>query len=129
MNREIKFRVWDKTRWLYQDEFIITDGECNELVMGGWKSRNDLLIQQYTGLKDKNGVEIFEGDIIINHISYDKSLGGQYETPVGVVKWISQKDKMDYSGWCAYPADLPWGEEKHTEVIGNIYENPELLKA
>jgi uncharacterized phage protein (TIGR01671 family) len=88
-----------------------------------------LFVQQYTGLKDKNGVEIYEGDIIINYISYSESLGGQIENSIGMVKWISREDKWDYSGWYAYPADLPWGDDdNNVEIIGNIFENNELLE-
>lgn len=134
MQRQLKFRVWDTLdeRFIkcdegYQGHYVLSlKGEFHNLQNGS--GGKEYVVQQWTGLTDKNGVDIYEGDIIINHISYDESLGGQYENSVGVVKWISQKDKMDYSGWCAYPADLPWGEENNTEVIGNIYENSELLE-
>ena len=128
--RELKFRIWNGLQFVTKSEVYIK--ACNGSL---WDYDDGNLwsatakIQQFTGLLDKNGKEIYEGDIVINHVSYDESLGGQYETPVGVVKWISEKDKMDYSGWYAYPAHLPWGEENNTEVIGNIFENSELLEA
>ena len=138
--RELKFRIWNKEDKKYvSPSHIAINGNGILLITNSgmyldFKNEHyshlsqKYVVQQYTGLKDKNGVDIYEGDITINHISYDESSGGQYENPVGVVKWISQKDKMDYSGWYAYPADLPWGEENNTEVIGNIFENYEATK-
>lgn len=73
---------------------------------------------QYTGLTDKNGKKIFEGDIV-NH-----DMSGA----IGTVKWYCE----DYAGWCV--DDIYIGEQQFTdemwnecEVIGNIFDNPELL--
>ena len=74
---------------------------------------------QYTGLKDKNGNRIWENDIIKHEIS----------DTIGTVKWYQE----DYVGWCVDDTiideqqftDEMWNE---CEVIGNIFDNPELLK-
>jgi uncharacterized phage protein (TIGR01671 family) len=130
--REFKFRVWNRYQFATSTDVYIKSCDGSLWVWdhddgGLWSA--DAKIQQYTGLKDKNGVEIYEGDIIINHISYDESLGGQLENSIGVVKWIDRGDKWDYSGWYAYPADLPWGDDdNNVEIIGNIFETPELIK-
>ena len=114
--REIKFRTWNKAKksFVYLDlrESIANDN-CYSVCVNECGARCECEIMQYTGLKDKNGKEIYEGDIL------------QMDTPSGrkfylVVQW---KVFLDRCGW-----DI--GEEscKFYEVIGNKFENPELLK-
>ena len=117
--REIKFRVWNKA----ENEF----SDISEYGSWYWFDRcidpkipETLTIQQYTGLKDKNGIEIYEGDIV-------KATSDQYknENFVGKVifdegcflTWINKNDIRGI-----------WGEDD-IEVIGNIFETPELLKS
>ena len=95
-----------------------------------------LIPMQYTGLKDKNGKEIYEGDIIIS--SYNKTLlwevyigncvaqvnGDEYVVNYAGVGFRHIKNK-DYE---LEQKDDFWYYESKIEVVGNIYENPELLK-
>lgn len=118
MNREIKFRVYDedlkKMRYLNSShDFICFDEKGNgyyhnmQTGLGEWFS--DLM--QYTGLQDKNGVEIYEGDILCTHrIQSGENSGNSYKT----VKWVNDKRKSGFN--------ISNGISKNWEVIGNIYE-------
>lgn len=121
MNREIKFRVYDKDlkkmRYLNNShDFICFDEKGNgyyhnmQTGLGEWFS--DLM--QYTGLKDKNGIEIYEGDILYTHrIQSGENSGNSYKT----VKWVNDKRKSGFN--------ISNGISKNWEVIGNIYKNEE----
>jgi len=137
--REIKFRAWDKTNrrmlpvndinWVegnarYNIDFItVWDDELNTGYTLDTHD-NDFELMQYTGLKDKNGKEIYEGDIL----NYPKHKGYY------LIKWICdgaeevsdcgfacERDKPSYN----YMLPSVW---KRMEVIGNVHQNPELLK-
>jgi len=102
MNREIKFRVWDTVLSTLSSSMTLT--KLNYLFKGSKDSGDDLIYLQYTGLKDKNGKEIYEGDILDN-------------------EWILSPFVVEYmSGYWSYYEYL-----SNSKVIGNIYENPELL--
>jgi uncharacterized phage protein (TIGR01671 family) len=113
MKREIKFRVWDSVylNWKNLEDYTYT-----ELFLD-----DKYIVQQYTGMKDKNGVEIYEGDIL----SEKKWNGTEI---FGEVKWISVIDGYNSSGWDSYPVSLPRPTSTDCVVVGNIFENPELLK-
>jgi len=114
MNREIKFRVWDE-KYNQWDTSPLTINPAESVVKQG------RVIQQYTGLTDKNGKEIYEGDILnISRDIVDKAR---------VVETESHSDEVYYGtdgfwlkGRFVHRRIADWD----VEVTGNIFENPEL---
>ena len=128
--REIKFRAWQK-----QYKTIWYDGGHMDLSLrldGGlftpdpyYADEHDkkFILMQYTGLKDKNGVECYEGDILLwTNKNLGEDLREAYE-----VFWESPRFMMKTVGRDIRPEELDT-DISDLEVIGNIYENPELLK-
>ena len=131
MNRTIKFRAWDKKLKLFDDELFLAlhgklydhakeefDTPNIEIDYVESKSRYELM--QYTGLKDKNGTEIYEGDILRcdpdtanEDVKVVEYVASEYDG-VGFKPLIDQY----YDNGCLYSV---------YEVIGNVYENSELL--
>ena len=133
MNREIKFRVYDedlkKMRYLNNShDFICFDEKGNgyyhnmQTGLGEWFS--DLM--QYTNLKDKNGVEIYEGDIIDIHQTVNgyNQFVIQYDNYKFSARYYNQKTKQ-ILGWYQYDLDELFEIdefEKEIEVIGNVWD-------
>ena len=124
------YRVWDswRKRMSVVDRiYIDTKGVRLYDNFGEyWRDFSDVILMQSTGLKDKNGKEIFEGDIIKN--GQDVMCMKKHNT-LGF--YIEEKGKVEFIADCA---DLEEFEEdakevaNNIEIIGNIYEKPELLE-
>lgn len=112
MSREIKFRGWDGERILSPEDLSVSPGGRR------WLGHVDVLLMQYTGLKDGNGKEIYEGDLI--ELKIDFGYGPQ--PVIASVIWEGAGWQFDSDAGCAY------GSDAVGEVIGNIYENPDLLE-
>ena len=123
--REIKFRAWDKLNYRFLsmplvgidfENDCVNSYEIEQISDTEYKTVQNVCysyeLMQYTGLKDKNGVDIYEGDIV----------KGNYLKGIGVVEWNDKFCKFDIS----HKINITPSDE--FEVIGNIYENPELLK-
>ena len=131
MDREIKFRVYDLLRGkIVSPELCEYYFSNNQLCIGNsnWAEEafGNYPIMQYTGLKDKNGKEIYEGDIVEFKTNYTNKKGGWLN---GVVIWDSER-----YGWALNAENTIYdiydeteGFEYIVKHIGNIYENPELL--
>lgn len=133
--REIRFRAWDNKEKAFVTEYndgsngmILFRGNDKPIAtwkeltcacggcggcMDSYKDTDDIEVMQYTGLKDKNGKEIYEGDIVL----FDNNLFS--------VEWNVN------GSWCYMRHPKPFLTQIRyweSEVIGNIYENPELIK-
>lgn len=126
-----KYRAYDggSLNRMYQpDEVMVGNGDIwiidEDSVAGEWIVNNDLNLMQSTGLLDKNGKEIFEGDVVRQVRTQPTN---ENEIIIGVVTmiegtWLIMND-------CEQLASKLWSETDENEIIGNIYENEELLDA
>ncbi|MGF2160980.1 YopX family protein [Enterococcus avium] len=125
-----KFRAWDedsKVMRSWKDLILEKDGG-DDFWLIGYKENacitsfdHDQILMQSTGLKDKNGVEIFEGDLV----EHDDNLNGDWET-FEACEVVYDKD---YAQFCfKWDAGNFLTDYRNLNVIGNIYENSELLE-
>lgn len=127
---EPKFRAWDIAEkcWV-----VIDDEDCTYFRHKGKVitfTRGGIILEQFTGLHDKNGKEIFEGDIMTRGAGWGNEVVQYYKC--GFVRH-NYKDDADYNlGGCDYSSDGKKDNEDKpiqliTEIIGNIHESPELM--
>lgn len=118
MAREIKFRAWDNILNEYFSwENSIKFNNYRDLIEDNYNGAVSL--EQYTGLKDKNGVEIYEGDIICQQMRFVETNG--------VIFW--QEDKARFAvNLDGFITTVTKPQEHSYEVIGNIHENADLLE-
>ena len=120
MNREIKFRVWDKLtkKFDINPHIVIGLNGYVSNLQNGAGGLEDYELMQYTGLHDKNGKEIYEGDIVkcLPGVEFFREVvfsdGGYH---------LINGDNM------AFPIEVVFTSHPDTAVVGNIHENPELL--
>ena len=151
--REIKFRAWDGKRMWFSGQEGEEDERGNTYQLyydrdaGTYKAsllgpqflvatdpypmyhpgeEVECQLMQYTGLKDKNGKEVCEGDIVDQ--SYISPMTKELVKRHYVVEWENGKYKMTFIKDKMHYDKYLWMEFMRVEVLGNIYENPELLK-
>lgn len=118
--RNIKFRIWDKEQRIYINKYdsfqigfhriSLLDGDINN-------QHDNFIFQQFTGLTDKNGKEIYEGDII--QYNYPKN---ERNNKV-LVRWTTEEHD-NHPGFIIRDSFEQYGDY---EIVGNMYENPDLV--
>ena len=134
MNRKIKFRAWDKAKQMWSN-YKSYDGTLYfmDKNLGCWygsyhERYKDFDLMQYTGIKDINNVEIFEGDIVEvykERINFKDTTIVKFDENRASFVLVSQDND---NGYLSYDISYYNYNEVYYKVIGNIYENKDLLK-
>ena len=147
MNRVIKFRAWDDKKKEYTESYMCeaNEGLETDIVLNGYSEEkvifidtyNHIILEPFTGLTDRHGKEIFEGDILTNgnFIYYDtcecdtrKHVIRRSKRNASYYYCIPTKNIKIYDDGYIYRIPLYEGTLDLSEIVGNIHENGELLK-
>jgi len=117
--KKLKFRVWDKLekRYIYPDQgyqghyILDLNGKFHNLQNGS--GGNEYGIEQFTGVFDKTGKEIYEGDIVRGFMDFGPA---DFHETNGVISWCDKTHSYQFEYWNLYSL----------QVIGNTFETPEL---
>ena len=124
--REIKFRVWaiKRKRMIDRESVFLNDGNYYEEYRDFEEGRplKNIVVMQYTGLDDKNGLGIYEKDIV--KIRVDD--GFDYIDGIGFVDWYEKKS--EYAIFSKGEPWIPLSIKGEIEVVGNIFQNNDLLE-
>jgi uncharacterized phage protein (TIGR01671 family) len=139
MSRDIKFRAWDKwakgmiydfgiSKNMYEIIIGVDDKNCLQIKWEG-ENENQMPLMQFTGLFDRNGKEIYEGDIVRDRFGRIMQVKWWNYRLCWVAITETNFHHADFFDWCERDENYEQTNQTRTEVIGNIYENPELLTA
>lgn len=118
--REHKYRGWHK-----ESNTMLYDEKPGDVLR--WKAEGqEIEVMQYTGLKDKNGKEIYEGDILDG--SWINPMTNEMVKKLYEVSYDQGRYLAKLIGYHPYGTTMLYFENKIAEIIGNIHDNPELLE-
>ena len=124
--KELMFRAWDGKKMI---DDVIPASETSIIELYDryeWGETEVKAVEQYTGLKDKNGKEIYEGDIVSEEFEYD----GKKTKTIWQVRWCDYECAFELhyvSGFEVEDCSLVADDEENCDVIGNIHENADLF--